>query len=301
MWEVASPRDVEDGAPATAEQPVCSLSQPAPDLRVQPTPLPRLHRDMAGESVEQQLYDASGIGQRGSTGPLGGRSQIMSAWGAETPGVVLLPSGRLVRGRALKRPLSEGAVPEFAIYLLRKRPDPVSWESRWLRWPDFWLPADHHDAQNALREAWSRSIEERVEIACTGGHGRTGTALACLAVLDGLPAREAVAYVRKHYDPRAVETPCSGGTSPVSPRHRQRADERSPCGQPIRAGERSGCGYCSSAMRLARLRLSAGWRRRRLMARFRARRAPGARSVAMRVIRSVSETTFWATGRRRFW
>jgi len=34
-----------------------------------------------------------------------------------------------------------------------------------------------------------------VEIACAGGHGRTGTALACLAVLDGVPSREAVRYV----------------------------------------------------------------------------------------------------------
>jgi hypothetical protein len=27
-------------------------------------------------------------------------------------------------------------------------------------------------------------------------------------VLDGMPAAEAVAYVREHYDLRAVETPC---------------------------------------------------------------------------------------------
>jgi len=47
-----------------------------------------------------------------------------------------------------------------------------------------------------------------VELACGGGRGRTGTALACLAVLDGMPAAEAVAYVREHYDLRAVETPC---------------------------------------------------------------------------------------------
>ena len=39
------------------------------------------------------------------------------------------------------------------------------------------------------------------------GHGRTGTSLACLAVLDGVPAAEAVAYVRARYDHRAVETP----------------------------------------------------------------------------------------------
>jgi len=48
---------------------------------------------------------------------------------------------------------------------------------------------------------------ERVELACGGGRGRTGTALTCLAVLDGVPPAEAVAYVREHYDPWAVETP----------------------------------------------------------------------------------------------
>jgi len=37
--------------------------------------------------------------------------------------------------------------------------------------------------------------------------GRTGTALACLAVLDGVVAAEAVGYVREHYNSRAVETP----------------------------------------------------------------------------------------------
>jgi protein-tyrosine phosphatase len=46
-----------------------------------------------------------------------------------------------------------------------------------------------------------------VEIACRGGRGRTGTALACLAVIDGVPATRAVAFVRRHYDQRAVETP----------------------------------------------------------------------------------------------
>jgi protein-tyrosine phosphatase len=53
-----------------------------------------------------------------------------------------------------------------------------------------------------LREAWVRAGSERVEIACTGGRGRTGTAL-----LDGVPNAEAVAYVREHYEAHAVETP----------------------------------------------------------------------------------------------
>lgn len=44
-------------------------------------------------------------------------------------------------------------------------------------------------------------------IACDGGRGRTGTALACLAILDGVPAADAVGYVRTLYHRRAVETP----------------------------------------------------------------------------------------------
>jgi protein-tyrosine phosphatase len=59
----------------------------------------------------------------------------------------------------------------------------------------------------ALGEAWARAENGRVEIACAGGHGRTGTALACLVVLDRLPGGQAVAYVRQHYAPQAVETP----------------------------------------------------------------------------------------------
>jgi protein-tyrosine phosphatase len=76
-----------------------------------------------------------------------------------------------------------------------------------VRWPDFRLPADRRDAKDALREAWRRAASQRVEIACTGGRGRTGTALACVAVLDGMLARDAIAHVRKRYDRRAIETP----------------------------------------------------------------------------------------------
>lgn len=72
---------------------------------------------------------------------------------------------------------------------------------------NFCLPLNRTTAADALSEAWTRAEFERVEIACGGGNGRTGTALACLAVLDGMPNHQAVAYVRQHYSPRAVETP----------------------------------------------------------------------------------------------
>ncbi|MEV5768715.1 protein-tyrosine phosphatase family protein [Micromonospora sp. NPDC052213] len=132
---------------------------------------------------------------------------MTTSWDPTAPGVFRLPSGRLVRGRALSRPLPQGAQPTFALYLLGRQPTPVAWEHRWLRWPDFWLPSDRAATADALREAWARAEDGRVEVACGGGKGRTGTALACLAVIDGVPNDQAVAYVRQHYAARAVETP----------------------------------------------------------------------------------------------
>lgn len=131
-----------------------------------------------------------------------------ATWDATTTtGVLHLPSGRLVRGRGLRHPFPDGPEPRFALYLLGHPPPSVTWESRWLRWPDFWLPSDRDRTVEALREAWERADTERVEVACNGGRGRTGTALACLAVLDGVPNDEAVRYVRTHYTRHAVETP----------------------------------------------------------------------------------------------
>jgi protein-tyrosine phosphatase len=117
-----------------------------------------------------------------------------------------LPSGRLIRGRALRGPAPAGPDPEFALYLLGSELRGASWEFRWIMWPDFGLPADAGALRAALAEALERAAAERVEVGCAGGRGRTGTALACLAVLDGLPADDAVDYVRRHYHPDAVET-----------------------------------------------------------------------------------------------
>jgi hypothetical protein len=128
-------------------------------------------------------------------------------WEPGTPGVLALPSGRLIRGRGLRRPMPPGPAPTFGLYLLGAEPPPSDWPGRWVDWPDFRLPADRAAAAAAFREAWDRAPADRVEVACGGGRGRTGTALACIAVLDGVPPAEAVAFIRDRYDPHAVETP----------------------------------------------------------------------------------------------
>ncbi len=129
------------------------------------------------------------------------------AWNVGAPGVVRLPSGRLIRGRGLRRPVPAGPEPQWALHLLGRTPPPVVWPSRWVRWPDFGLPADPADARAALEELWRRSADERVEVACGSGRGRTGTGLACVAVLNGVPAVDAARWVREQYSPRAVERP----------------------------------------------------------------------------------------------
>ncbi|MEH0983033.1 protein-tyrosine phosphatase family protein [Micromonospora sp. CPCC 205556] len=126
----------------------------------------------------------------------------MTNW-VERTGVVVLPSGATVWGRRV----GDSASPaDFALLLA---PGPVpSWPHRRIRWPDFWVPLDRADALDALDEALRRAhAGSRVEVACRGGVGRTGTALAALAVLDGLPSDDAVRWVRERYHPRAVETP----------------------------------------------------------------------------------------------
>ncbi|MBU7599092.1 protein phosphatase [Streptomyces sp. P38-E01] len=130
-----------------------------------------------------------------------------TSWAADATGVMELPSGRLVRGRGLRAPLPPGPLPEFGLYLQGRRPPEFDWPGEWVRWPDFRLPTDRPEFAVALADLLERSAHQRVEIACGGGFGRTGTALACLAVLDGVPGDRAVAYVRREYRPRAVETP----------------------------------------------------------------------------------------------
>ena len=80
------------------------------------------------------------------------------------------------------------------------------------------LPADEADVLSALTEAWQRAVAERVEIACAGGHGRTGTALACLAILNGVPGTEAVPFVRGALTTRTQSRrPVSAAMSPGGP------------------------------------------------------------------------------------
>lgn len=129
----------------------------------------------------------------------------MSTWN-DQPGVIEFPDGRRVRGTGVRKARGDIPTPDFAVYLLGREPAECGWPHRWVRWPDFRLPSSTRLAVATLREAYDRAPAERVEIACGGGVGRTGTAMALLATFGGVAPEHAVDWVRGHYHRRAVET-----------------------------------------------------------------------------------------------
>ena len=102
-------------------------------------------------------------------------------------------------------PYGRARVPDFGLYLDERWQPP--WPHEVFDWPDFGVPEDHEEIVATLRALLARARRgEVVEIGCYGAHGRTGTALAILAVLCGHDPDDAVAWVRSTYCERAVET-----------------------------------------------------------------------------------------------
>jgi hypothetical protein len=95
--------------------------------------------------------------------------------------------------------------PDFGLYLDR------NWAPTWnavvIPWKDFRPLKDPETLFREIRLAFERArTGQWVEVGCLAGCGRTGTVLACMAVLSGVPAGEAVNWVRSNYDQDAIET-----------------------------------------------------------------------------------------------
>lgn len=122
--------------------------------------------------------------------------------------VVTLPDGTTVAAVSFdpNDPYTRDEPPDFGLYL-----DPA-WSPPWphdhVDWPDFGVPTDTARFRSDLTQLLERSRNgERVEVGCLGAHGRTGTALACLAILTGVPSSDALEWVRATHCEKSVETP----------------------------------------------------------------------------------------------
>ncbi len=120
---------------------------------------------------------------------------------------VILPDGTAIIGVTFvdDDPYTRVVEPSFGLYFDERWNPP--WSHAHIDWPDFGVPSDADAFRSALTDLLDRARRGgAVELGCLGGHGRTGTALACSAVLAGTPSAEAVAWVRANYCSKAVET-----------------------------------------------------------------------------------------------
>jgi hypothetical protein len=86
--------------------------------------------------------------------------------------------------------------------------DMASPASLYIGWPDFGVIE-----LNMLSEAveWAlpylHNKDSIIEIACMGGHGRTGTFVAALMIREGWAVVDTMAYIRGGYCTKAIESP----------------------------------------------------------------------------------------------
>src|SRR3712207_6794205 len=89
---------------------------------------------------------------------------MAAAWPSTTPGLLTLPSGRAVRGRAWTD-VAEPR-PDLGLYLLPRPPAALPWESRCVRWRDFFLPLDAAAVPEALNDGFHPVGADPPAIAC---------------------------------------------------------------------------------------------------------------------------------------
>ncbi|MDD7465644.1 MAG: protein-tyrosine phosphatase family protein [Actinomycetaceae bacterium] len=140
----------------------------------------------------------------------------MDTWDLDE-GVVEFPSGRRIRGRSWNQPISKYA--DVSAILTTASPETfaarhavgIGREVVYISWPDNRLPRRPQQAIEQLSQLLERAHSQRVEITCGGGVGRTGTALAMLAIIDGMDAADAIAFVQRNYNPESVSSHAQRG------------------------------------------------------------------------------------------
>lgn len=114
--------------------------------------------------------------------------------------------GVIVYASSFEARKSVPSIADLGLYL-----DPV-WETadlpsvyEILEWPDFGTPLNVPLAHGLIALGTvAAKLDHIVEIGCVGGHGRTGTMLACMAGFLGV--KSPVNYIREVYCDRAVES-----------------------------------------------------------------------------------------------
>ena len=145
------------------------------------------------------------------------RNIFIRQWDKHESGVIAFPSGARIRGRPIRYYKTSRNSPDHILILSSFYPrHPPRAEVHWIKWPDFCLPVNKLKARHTLELTLERATYSRVDIACRGGVGRTGTALACIAILDGMDPVSALNISSETHTTHGQQRrPGSGGTSQI--------------------------------------------------------------------------------------
>jgi hypothetical protein len=106
--------------------------------------------------------------------------------------MVTFPDGTRVRAVSLAERREDDPERAFGLYLDQHWA--LTWPAELVAWPDVGVPEEPEVAAVQVAAAFDRARRgELVEVGCLGGRGRTGTALACTAILAGVAPSKAVA------------------------------------------------------------------------------------------------------------
>lgn len=115
------------------------------------------------------------------------------------------PDGTTVYASSSNSKRDKADRPDFGLYL-----DWIwkpSWRAEFIDWADYGTPTNFDAAYEAIIDAFEKAkAGKKVEVGCIGGHGRTGTVLACMGVLAGQDPADAIKYVRSEYCNETIET-----------------------------------------------------------------------------------------------
>ena len=142
--------------------------------------------------------------KKGSQGTLGFKSNyVPKDRHYEQP--VKFPNDVTVYASSRHDRKADDDIPDWGLYV------DSSWRpaglATFIPWTDHGQPKiNWHLAASAIIDAYDKAKQGlSVEIGCIGGHGRTGTVLACMAILSGVKPDEACAWVWANYCGHAIE------------------------------------------------------------------------------------------------
>lgn len=145
-------------------------------------------------------HEATLVYTVGETNFFGATKKEVSLAGIAGPGKTLIINCTAIKFGPPKSSIISG--PSW----LKKEDFTIHYEELHLDWPDFSVPDLTSNFWLVLLQGIQKEKYKTVIFTCTGGHGRTGTALTAILIAQGWVAEDAMDFVRASYCTEAVET-----------------------------------------------------------------------------------------------